>query len=346
MRKKVSLLLALLTAAVCCLCIPSALANRSGEFTYEVLADGTAAVTDYSGKAQEVVIPASLDGYPVSTVSGDAFLRMSSSSIKKVSFPDTITYMDDNPFLGPVTSRLEQIVVSADHPYLATIDNVLFSKPDKRLICYPAGLTAPTYDVPDGVLEIAEDAFFGCKLRGVTLPETLTAIGGQAFDSSPLEYIRIPNSVSTIGRNPFRTCPNLGQVTVDPDHPYLATIDGVLFSKADKRLVSYPYTAARESYTVPQGLLEIGEMAFFRNAALREVIIPEGVTSIGNFCFYSCESLTSVTIPESVTEIGPRAFEECKNVTVTVKKGSYAEQFCMANGIQCAYPDANDWLHN
>ena len=37
--------------------------------------------------------------------------------------------------------------------------------------------------------------------------------------------------------------------------------------------------------------------------------IPNSVTSIGDMAFYGCTSLTSITIPNSVTSIGDDAFD-------------------------------------
>ena len=42
-----------------------------------------------------------------------------------------------------------------------------------------------------------------------------------------------------------------------------------------------------------------------------DVAIPEGVTEIGNMAFYGCANLTSVTIPEVVTKIENKAFSGC-----------------------------------
>ncbi len=42
--------------------------------------------------------------------------------------------------------------------------------------------------------------------------------------------------------------------------------------------------------------------------------IPEGVTEIGNRAFYECTSLIKVTIPNSVTKIGMCAFSGCTSL--------------------------------
>ena len=80
-----------------------------------------------------------------------------------------------------------------------------------------------------------------------------------------------------------------------------------------------------------------------------DIVIPGNVTSIDENAFSMCRSvsaiqaganatiglinLTSVTIPSSVTYIHPNAFSTCNKATFKVEKGSYAEQYCIDNGL-------------
>ncbi|MGI6691882.1 MAG: leucine-rich repeat domain-containing protein [Christensenellales bacterium] len=118
--------------------------------------------------------------------------------------------------------------------------------------------------IPDSVVSIGSDAFSWCNnLKCITIPNTVTSIGDWAFSGCEnLEDIQIPGNVANIGNNPFSNCANLDQVILQPDHPTLATVDGVLFNKADKRLIWYPIAREDTAYEVPQGVLSIGEEAF------------------------------------------------------------------------------------
>ena len=68
-------------------------------------------------------------------------------------------------------------------------------------------------------------------------------------------------------------------------------------------------------FTIPEGVIQIGESAFQDCTSLKSVSIPDSVTSIGDFAFYGCTSLKSISIPDSVTDIGWRAFFGCTNLT-------------------------------
>ena len=146
--------------------------------------------------------------------------------------------------------------------------------------------------------------------------KAVTSIGDSAFffcDS--LTSVSIPDSVAEIGANPFETCSALKAISVSPDHPYFATIDGVLFRKADKTLISYPAGIKSSTYTIPQGIVSIGDSAFSYCSSLTNISIPDSVTSIGELAFFSCISLTSVSIPDSVTAIEDLAFSDCYSLT-------------------------------
>ena len=185
-------------------------------------------------------------------------------------------------------------MMSPNHPNLALIDGVLFSKSDNRLVFYPPNKRDTEYDIPNGTAGIDDKAFLGCFY---------------------LNSITIPDSVTSIGINPFTYCNNLTSIKVSPNHPSLTVIDGVLFSKSEKRLIFYPSSKEDTEY-----------------------VIPEGTTSIDDRAFSYCGKLTSITIPDSVTHIsiGALPYES----TFIVGRGSYAEEHCKSINLSYQYPDS------
>ena len=226
--------------------------------------------------------------------------------------------------------------------------------------------------LPEGVTSIGDSAFSECSsLTSITLPEGVSSIGEYAFYScTSLTSIEIPDSVTQMGANPFTACEMLTDIHVSLNHPRLATIDGVLFDKTEKRLICYPCAFTASSYAVPNGILSIGYSAFSSCTSLTSITLPEGVTSIGDYAFsdckslrsitlpdsltsigdyafYYCTSLTSITLPDSVTSIGEHAFTGCpEHLTFTVPMDSWAEQWCLENNRNYTFPNANDWLLN
>ena len=79
-------------------------------------------------------------------------------------------------------------------------------------------------------------------------------------------------------------------------------------------LVSYPIEQNLTSYTVREGTRIIGESAF-DNLLIQEVILPEGVVMIGEGAFWDCVSLRHVELPDSLMIIGDRAFCNCRELT-------------------------------
>jgi len=196
----------------------------------------------------------------------------------------------------------------------------------------------------EGLTTIGNSAFYDCgSLASVTLPEGLTAIEDYAFSSCRrLASITLPDSLSAIGANPFQGLPT--QITISPDHPHFAVLDGVLYDKADRKLVAYPYASKAESFSVPKGIRSIGNSAFSWCGSLASVTLPEGLTAIGDRAFSKCDGLASVTIPASVTVIGDDAFYKCPALTLTVERDSFATSWTKVNGIPYTYPVALDWL--
>jgi len=68
------------------------------------------------------------------------------------------------------------------------------------------------------------------------------------------------------------------------------------------------------SITIPNSVTNIGTNTFQNGYSLTSITIPSSVTNIGDNAFYACRSLASITIPSSVTNIGDSAFAGCRGV--------------------------------
>ena len=82
------------------------------------------------------------------------------------------------------------------------------------------------------------------------------------------------------------------------------------------------YEGVGGDVVIPEGVTEIGEVAFLGCSSLESVTIPEGVREIGEDAFAFCKSLESVTIPEGVKKIGRDAFRGCGSLkTISIPEG-------------------------
>ncbi len=75
------------------------------------------------------------------------------------------------------------------------------------------------------------------------------------------------------------------------------------------------YNGEGGDVVIPDGVISIGENAFFFCVALKSIIIPNSVACIGESAFGLCSNLTSVILPNSVTSIGSSAFSACESLS-------------------------------
>ena len=130
----------------------------------------------------------------------------------------------------------------------------------------------------------------------VDVPATITS-GGKVYnvigihtESTPvlneMTSLYVPESVSTIHTRLFHwDSPSLTSITVDPDNQVYSSDGGVLFSKDGTELISCPISLNGESYTVPNGVREIGNYAFYNCTGLRSLTVPSTIRSINSDAF-------------------------------------------------------------
>ena len=238
------------------------------------------------------------------------------SGLTSVTIPNSVTKIGGTAFsscsgLTSVTWNAKSCAdfTSTMTPFSSaktSIKNFVFGDEVEKIpanLCYQlTGLASVT--IPNSVTSIGGSAFYGCSgLTSVTIPNSVTSIGNEAFyGCSGLTSVTIPNSVTSIGYCAFKNCRGLTEVTIGNS---VTSIGGGAFDGC----------TGLTSVTIPNSVTSIGYYAFRGCSGLTSVTIPNSVTSIGWSAFDGCRGLTSVTIPNSVTSIGSSAFDGCTGLT-------------------------------
>ena len=356
--KKWLCLLAVLALAVFCFGVGAAAgesaAKTAGDYQYTLREDGTAEITGYTGTAEELEIPAELDGKQVTalgryafsycdtltgvtvpeTVTGlGDFVFYACGNLKSVTLPAGVTEVGTNPFYK--CGKLQEITVPDDSESLKAEDYVLTYIPENRMICFISGAVDELSDepidycdVPEGTEIIGDYALSGCTaLAEVTIPDSVKTIGNRAFRWDPsLKAVTIGGGVTSIGERAFAGCSALKEIVI-PDS--VKTIGDRAFN----------YCSHLTQITFPAGMKEINDQQLFTGCdKLRSITIPEGVTTIGAGAFKDCTALSEITVPDSLTSIDFDAFSNGQDMIVIANMDSAAAQMMGKNGFPFRVP--------
>ncbi|MBR5638370.1 MAG: leucine-rich repeat protein [Muribaculaceae bacterium] len=182
-------------------------------------------------------------------------------------------------------------------------NNVIYSSDRKRLLKAPATLIS--YTIPQHTEIICREAFAGCKIKEIFIPDSVKSINERAFcQCEQLINIIIPDSVIHIGRAAFRECKSLSTIVM----PNAITfIEKWMFYDC-KSLTKIKF---------PMNLKGIDDGAFYGCLALKNFILPHSVSFLGEYVFAYCESIIKIIIPEPKNwwfSIRTAAFYKCKNL--------------------------------
>ena len=280
------------------------------EYTEE---DGEVTVTAYNGSASGVMIPARLNGLPVTKIGDGAFKGM---------------------------TNLENLFIEAD---LKEIGSEAFS----------GCTALQAIDLPESLETIGAKAFCNCKaITQLQFYQNVASIGTDAFKNVPLEtvYLFKDSAADTyIKKNHSGT--DIVYTTAAPEGVKYRISNGEVsitrwnnppeVVEIPSEIMGYPVTkigsdamcdGSFTELTIPSSVRVIGDYAFAWNSSLKKINFSEGLESIGyeafggcnlpyelelpstlttihDFAFTSTNIIGNLTIPESVTYIGECAFD-------------------------------------
>ena len=352
MFKQLCFRLLLLASAIASSLSAAAYSFESAGIYYNITGDNTVEVTysdrnnnTYSGS---VSIPETVTSngteYSVTTIGESAF---KGSAVTSVSMPEGITSIDYNAFSG--CQNLETVAL----PESLTIFGFRAFESCKLLktIKIPSGVTAipgscfyfcsslESVTIPEGVMTIGQYAFFGCNLKELTLPSTVTMIGSRAFVSDNRFQSITCNATTppSLGENAFNhnisttvkvplssiaayrqaegwkvfTNYSGGEVVAD-GITYRIDENGAMVAVAEATLTEANILSAVEFEGNQYPVIKINDNVFADNTNLTAVTLPKGLVEIGASAFLGCQNLESVVLPESLTTFGRDAFNDCR----------------------------------
>ena len=167
-------------------------------------------------------------------------------------------------------------------------------------------------------------------VTAVILPPTASVIESYAFNGAGITSITLPWSVVSV-EQAFKGADRLQNIHVDPANPLFTSIDGVLFRTDKTSFTSlWDYPAGRAgAYTVPNGVTDIGRLAFAYSNKLTNVTLAPSVEWVFEEGFAYCRKLRTVSIPEGVGGLGQFSFRSCPelrqvSLPSTIQSANYA----------------------
>lgn len=264
----------------------SAFGSKGLEFEFNQRKDGYILTSVGTCNDENVVIPSTYEGLPVTNIGERAFEYC--SNIISVEIPDTVLRIGEYAFYYCTSLRDVHIPES-----VKMIDEAAFA------CC----VSIKEFNISKNLSNIYTGSFMACNsLEKFTVDEEnpyFASMDGNFYSKdhkiliqyaigNGKEHFEIPDTVEMIGMGAFASC-------VDED--------GNIHQNGKQPTL--------KSIVIPESVAVIQDEAFSGAAALESVEIPDSVTIIGYYAFAFCSSLKNVSLPSSLVEIGYYAFAYC-----------------------------------
>ncbi|MCR4598273.1 MAG: leucine-rich repeat protein, partial [Acetatifactor sp.] len=242
-----------------------------GKLTFQ-LTGKKAILVHYEGTDEELVIPKTVAGRPV-TVIGNGIKglmgALDTKTVKCVVLPDCVETIAAHAF-----------------EYFGTF----------------------SCELPEGLKVLGDEAFSYCNVPFTKLPEGLLDLGagalGNGCDFS--SGVTIPGGIQRIAPGAFRGIP-VGEFHIAGNNKDYSVKNGMLYAADGRILLAGRLPSENERIEIPEGTEVIGSYAFC-GIPVTKVTIPSSVTLIAQYAFAYCTKLQEMNLKEGLLNVGSYAF--------------------------------------
>jgi len=251
-----------------------------------------------SAESEKVTV----NGYNYTIITDDyyAYVTGGASGSTVISIPSSITYKNQS-----------YTVVGVD-------DMAFWSRDEVTSVSLPSTLRW-----------IGKEAFLGCNMTSLIIPNSVNTIQTGAFAScKALLSLSLPSKAITIQRQAFRNCISLTSVSIFAG----SDLQGEVFENCTSLtnvVIPKNATLGGQDFAGCTGLTKVviwssdtGEYTFNGCTSLTTISFGSTARNIDKYCFSGCTGLTSVVIPNQIETIGDGAFQDCSNLeSITLGSG-------------------------
>ncbi len=310
-----------------------AIEGIAGDFEIEI-ANGEVTILSYAGAQEHLIIPAEINGMPVTGIANGAFAVVEEEKNENV---------DEDTEEKPLPLQLKTLIIPnsvtsigtgilAGCQTLHSLQTPLMgeSKEGTQYLGYLFGANTHEDNARDIPVSLkclrltgewqALPAFslFDCNdLICLALPNTVSVIEKfAAYNCASLRQIDGLEKIVTLGDRALMNCSDLQIVTLGNELEAVGfgafegcksicamTLPFVGGSKTENTYLGYIFGAAQPDFAE----------GFYPNDLAKITLTPT-CQALGKYAFFECESLKEITLPEGLTDIGVRAFYGCQKL--------------------------------
>lgn len=230
------------------------------------------------------------------------------SRIQEITIPSSVIEISGNPF------GAEHNTVICKSPKFVVYNGGLYTSDKKTLLSCLSNEV--TFDVLDGVEIVSDGAFYENRhLQIINLPQSLIEIGDNAFWGCDFVRIKLPDSIKRIGNFAFGNCEQLSKMVLPNSLEYLG---------------KNAFWSCRRIYEIvlPKSLKKIEEETFGCCSSLKSISIQNSEIIFDENAFDFLDSLERIEFNGFSSNINETIFNQTNNLKEIIVPRGTKKKFC------------------